>query len=99
MTQIADPGAVISASVVGEDTAEGLFGRAPVELVILPDLTVPGLTARDVAPPTGCALAVPVSLRCWGWPSFVSTYFSSSPRRRPSTRQSTEVWQLTCPSN
>jgi hypothetical protein len=43
-TQIADPGALISASVVGEDTAEGLFGRAPVELVVLPDLTVPGLT-------------------------------------------------------
>src|SRR4051812_50224928 len=45
MTQIADPGALISASVVGEDTAEGLFGRAPVELVVLSDLTVPGLTA------------------------------------------------------
>jgi hypothetical protein len=44
-TQIADPGALISASVVGEDTAEGLFGRAPVELVVLSDLTVPGLTA------------------------------------------------------
>jgi len=44
-TQIADPGSLISASVVGEDTAEGLFGRAPVELVVLPDLTVPGLAA------------------------------------------------------
>ncbi|GAA3171177.1 hypothetical protein GCM10010531_25630 [Blastococcus jejuensis] len=50
-TQIADPDALISASVVGEDTAEGLFGRAPVERVVLPDLTVPGLTAgpRTVA--------------------------------------------------
>src|SRR3954453_5538841 len=44
-TQIADPGALTSASVVGEDTAEGLFGHAAVELVVLPDLTVPGLTA------------------------------------------------------
>src|SRR3954453_4857568 len=44
-TQVADPGALLSASVVGEDTAEGLFGRAPVELVVLSDLTVPGLTA------------------------------------------------------
>jgi hypothetical protein len=44
-TQIADPGALISATVVGADTAEGLFGRAPVERVALPDLTVPGLTA------------------------------------------------------
>jgi hypothetical protein len=33
-TQIADPGALVSASVVDEDTAEGLFGRAPVELVL-----------------------------------------------------------------
>ena len=50
-TQIADPGAVISGSVVGEDTGEGLFGRAPVERVELSDLTVPGLTAggRTVA--------------------------------------------------
>jgi hypothetical protein len=50
-TQIADPGALIPASVVGEDMAEGLFGRAPVERVDLPDLTVPGLTAgrRTVA--------------------------------------------------
>jgi hypothetical protein len=50
-TQIADPGALISAAVVGEDTAEGLFGRAPVERVVLSDLTVPGLTAgrRTVA--------------------------------------------------
>ena len=44
-TQIADPGALISASVVGEDTAEGLFGRTPVERVVLSDLTVPGLAA------------------------------------------------------
>ena len=44
-TQIADPGALIPASVVGEDTTEGLFGRAPVELVAVADLTVPGLTA------------------------------------------------------
>jgi hypothetical protein len=44
-TQIADPGALIAASVVGEETAEGLFGRVPVERVVLPDLTVPGLTA------------------------------------------------------
>ena len=44
-TQIADPGALIPASVVDEDMAEGLFGRATVELVDLPDLTVPGLTA------------------------------------------------------
>jgi len=44
-TQIADPGTLISASVVGEDTTAGLFGRAAVELVALPDLTVPGLTA------------------------------------------------------
>jgi hypothetical protein len=44
-TQIADPGALISASMIGEDTAEGLFGRVPVELVVLSDLTVPGLTA------------------------------------------------------
>ena len=44
-TQIADPGALLSASVIGEDSAEGLFGRAPVERVALPDLTVPGLTA------------------------------------------------------
>ena len=37
--------------MVGEDTAEGLFGRVPVERVVLPDLTVPGLTAgrRTVA--------------------------------------------------
>jgi Aspartyl protease len=50
-TQIADPDALISASVVGQDTAEGLFGRAPVERVVVPDLTVPGLTAgrRTVA--------------------------------------------------
>jgi hypothetical protein len=50
-TQIADPGALILASVVGEDTAEGLFGRAPVERVDVPDLTVPGLTTgrRTVA--------------------------------------------------
>ena len=50
-TQIADPDALISASVVGEDTAEGLFGRVPVERVLLSDLTVPGLTAgpRTVA--------------------------------------------------
>jgi hypothetical protein len=50
-TQIADPGALIPASVVGEDTAEGLFGRAPVERVDVPDLTVPGLTTgrRTVA--------------------------------------------------
>src|SRR3954451_16546222 len=44
-TQIADPGVLLSASVVGEETTEGLFGRATVELVVLPDLTVPGLTA------------------------------------------------------
>lgn len=44
-TQIADPDARISASVIGRDTAQGLFGRAPVESVVLPDLTVPGLTA------------------------------------------------------
>jgi hypothetical protein len=44
-TQIADPGALISGSVVGEDTAEGLFSRAPVKRVVLSDLTVPGLTA------------------------------------------------------
>jgi hypothetical protein len=44
-TQIADPGALIPASVIGEDTAEGLFGRAPVEKVVVSDLTVPGLTA------------------------------------------------------
>ncbi|WP_408651268.1 hypothetical protein [Jatrophihabitans sp.] len=44
-TQIVDPGALIPALVVGEDTTEGLFGRAPVELVVLSDLTVPGLTA------------------------------------------------------
>jgi hypothetical protein len=50
-TQIADPDALISASVIGEDTAEGLFGRAPVERVVLSDLTVPGLAAgpRTVA--------------------------------------------------
>ncbi|MET0765527.1 MAG: pepsin/retropepsin-like aspartic protease family protein [Blastococcus sp.] len=50
-TQIADPDALIPASVIGEDTAEGLFGRAPVERVVLPDLNVPGLTAgrRTVA--------------------------------------------------
>ncbi len=50
-TQISDPDAVISASVVGEDTGEGLFGRAPVERIVLSDLTVPGLTAgrRTVA--------------------------------------------------
>ena len=50
-TQIADPEALLPASVVGEDTAEGLFGRAPVERVVVPDLTVPGLTAgpRTVA--------------------------------------------------
>lgn len=50
-TQIADPDALLSASVVGEDTAEGLFGRAPVERVAVSDLTVPGLTAgrRTVA--------------------------------------------------
>jgi hypothetical protein len=50
-TQIADPDALIPASVVGDDTAEGLFGRAPVERVVLADLTVPGLTAgrRTVA--------------------------------------------------
>ena len=44
-SQIADPGALISASVVGEETTEGLFGRASVELVTVSDLTVPGLTA------------------------------------------------------
>jgi hypothetical protein len=44
-TQIVDPDALISAFVVGEDTAEGLFGRALVELVVLSDLTVAGLTA------------------------------------------------------
>src|SRR3954464_15394547 len=44
-TQIADPGALISASVVGEEPTEGLFGRASVELVDLSDLTVPGLTS------------------------------------------------------
>jgi hypothetical protein len=44
-TQIADPGGLIPASVVGEDTAEGLFGGDTVELVALSDLTVPGLTA------------------------------------------------------
>ncbi len=44
-TQIADPDALIPASVIGQDTAEGHFGRAPVERVLLPDLTVPGLTA------------------------------------------------------
>jgi hypothetical protein len=44
-TQIADPDALIPASVVGEDTTEGLFGRASVEHVELSDLTVPGLTA------------------------------------------------------
>src|SRR6476620_6387578 len=44
-TQIADPGARIPASVVGQDATEGLFGRAAVELVDLSDLTVPGLTA------------------------------------------------------
>jgi Aspartyl protease len=44
-TQIADADALISAAVVGEDTAEGLFGRVPVELVVLSDITVPGLTA------------------------------------------------------
>lgn len=50
-TQIADPDALIPASVIGEDTAEGLFGRALVERVVLSDLTVPGLTAgrRTVA--------------------------------------------------
>lgn len=50
-TQIADPEALISASVIGEDTAEGLFGRAPVERIVVSDLTVPGLTAgrRTVA--------------------------------------------------
>src|SRR3954453_5393581 len=50
-TQIADPGALIPPSGVGEDTAEGLFGRAPAERVVLSDLTVPGLTAgrRTVA--------------------------------------------------
>ena len=50
-TQIADPDSLLSAFVVGEDTAEGLFGRATVERVVLPDLTVPGLTAgrRTVA--------------------------------------------------
>jgi hypothetical protein len=50
-TQIADPGALIPATVVGKDTSEGLFGRASVERVVLSDLTVPGLTAgpRTVA--------------------------------------------------
>ncbi len=50
-TQLADPDALISASVIGEDTTEGLFGRAPVERVVVSDLTVPGLTAgrRTVA--------------------------------------------------
>src|SRR4051812_8281155 len=50
-TQIADPDALISTSVVGKDTAEGLFGRAVVERVAVPDLTVPGLAAgpRTVA--------------------------------------------------
>lgn len=43
-TQLADPDALLPASVVGEDTAEGLFGRASVERVVLSDLTVPGLT-------------------------------------------------------
>ena len=43
-TQIADPGALVRASVVGAEPTEGLFGRACVELVALPDLTVPGLT-------------------------------------------------------
>jgi hypothetical protein len=43
-TQLADPDALIPATVVGEDTAEGLFGRAPVERVVLSDLAVPGLT-------------------------------------------------------
>ena len=42
-TQIADPDALISGSVVDEDVAEGLFGRAHVELVAVSDLTVPGL--------------------------------------------------------
>ena len=44
-TQIADPDALLSASVVGEETTAGLFGGASVELVALPDLTVPGLAA------------------------------------------------------
>ena len=50
-TQIADPDALIPASVIGEDTAEGLFGRVPVERVVLSDVTVPRLTAgpRTVA--------------------------------------------------
>jgi hypothetical protein len=50
-TQLADPDALIPATVVGEDTAEGLFGRAPVERVDVADLTVPGLTTgrRTVA--------------------------------------------------
>ncbi|UOY01738.1 aspartyl protease family protein [Blastococcus sp. PRF04-17] len=50
-TQLADPDGLVPANLVGQDTAEGLFGRAPVERVALPDLTVPGLTAgpRTVA--------------------------------------------------
>jgi hypothetical protein len=50
-TQLADPEALLPASVVGQDTAEGLFGRTGVERVAVPDLTVPGLTAgpRTVA--------------------------------------------------
>src|SRR3954470_20800006 len=50
-TQIADTDALIPASEIGADTAEGLFGSAPVERVVLSDLTVPGLTAgpRTVA--------------------------------------------------
>jgi hypothetical protein len=50
-TQIADPDALLAATLVGEDMAEGLFGRAPVERVVVHDLTVPGLTAgrRTVA--------------------------------------------------
>ncbi len=44
-TQIADADGLMPAAVVDEDVAEGLFGRASIELVDLPDLTVPGLTA------------------------------------------------------
>lgn len=44
-TQIADPDGLIPAAVIDEDMAEGLFGRVPIELVVLSDLTVPGLTA------------------------------------------------------
>jgi hypothetical protein len=44
-TQIVDPGGLITATVIGENTAEGLFGRVPSERVVVRDLTVPGLTA------------------------------------------------------